>query len=80
MIGSYIVTGSLEAEICAFTALKAGSTKIMSHPERCATQKMLSSRYQIQSNWIVHSLLIVRDDPLIVVVRVFFSLSLVVMR
>ena len=37
MFDGCIVMGSLEAEICAFAAHRAGSHRIMSHPERCAT-------------------------------------------
>ena len=77
MFGACIVMGSYETEICAFAVLRAGPPSIMSYPERCATWKVRSSKYLIQSNWIVHSLSIVPCDLLIAVVRVFFSLGLV---
>ena len=75
MLGGCIVTGSLEAEICTFAERTAGSPRIMSHSERCATLKVRSSKYPIHSNWMVHSLLIVSQDPLIAEVSVFISLG-----
>ena len=80
MLGGCIVTGSLEAEICAFAALRAGAARIMSHPKKSATQKVGSSKYPIQSNWLVDSLSIIPRDPLIAVVSGFFSLGLVGIR
>ena len=76
IFGGCIVTGSLEAEICSLASIIAGSLVIMSHPERCVTEKVLSSRYAIQSNGIVHCFLIMPCDLLIMVVSVFISLAL----
>ena len=80
MFGACIMMGSLEAEICAFVALRADSSRIMSHPKRCPAQKVRSSKYPIQSNWIVDCISIVPHNPSIAVGRVFFSLGLVGIR
>ena len=77
MFGGYIMRATLEAKICVFATLRAGGLRLMFHLQRCAIYNVLSSKYSIYSNWIVNSLLIVSCNPLITVVRLIFSLSLV---